>query len=128
MYIPPDAPPHLPTAVWCQQCDDLAKSEFDSLAAPLILILFGTSVSDNPPFPPWVVIPSLSVFSFDFEIMLPVLLSASFAQGLRWPHLRTCYHQFNIYTNYATIDGGLSIGPGGHFLETPTRYRASGNN
>ena len=91
-------------------------------------MLFGTSVSDNPLPRPSGRYSPLVVSPFAFEILFPIMLLESFVQDLRRPRLHACFHLFDIYFNYATVDVGLSIGPGGHFLETMIRYHVSENN
>ena len=78
-------------------------------------MLFGTSVSDNPLSPVGRYSP-LAVSSFAFEILFPILIMASFVLDLRGPNLHAGFHQFDIYFNYATLDGGLIIGSCGAFF------------
>ena len=91
-------------------------------------MLFGASVSDNLPITQLgSLFPTICLF-LCFENLCMILLLASFVRDLRWPNLHICFHQFNIYFAYFTLDGGIGTGSGHQFLETRLRYRGSGDN
>ena len=74
-------------------------------------MLFGTSVSDNPPpFPPADRCSPLDVCPFGFEILCTILLLASFVHDLRWSAPRTFSPQFIIYFSYVTLADEFNTG------------------